>query len=299
MTLAADGHFVKVHQIIVAVASPYIKELLCSADCAHPVIFLNKISYYTLSSILQYIYTGEVLVAVDNLQEFADAGKELFIRGLEDMKIEELLSNDTIITEETHADQDLEDQEQNSDENYCFGVTIADEDDQSVTGDWNVETIERPQSVQAVDEEVLLSDIDKDSIVIENVRSSKTPDGNRKVNKAHEKDLNLIQYTVSNQGSLQLVLNRFVYYLKYASNRSQTRQWRCVDYLNKQVKCPAHIITKGGAVSLRISAHTHPYHDNKILKKVRSGAVFSVITDAEHESRKRMENLKLQRQKKS
>lgn len=41
MTLAADGHLVKVHQVIVALASPYLKELIGSAQCPHPVIFLN------------------------------------------------------------------------------------------------------------------------------------------------------------------------------------------------------------------------------------------------------------------
>lgn len=41
MTLAADGHLVKVHQVIIALASPYLKELIASAQCPHPVIFLN------------------------------------------------------------------------------------------------------------------------------------------------------------------------------------------------------------------------------------------------------------------
>lgn len=41
MTLAADGHIVKVHQILMALASPFLKELINSAPCKHPVIFLN------------------------------------------------------------------------------------------------------------------------------------------------------------------------------------------------------------------------------------------------------------------
>lgn len=41
MTLAADGHFVKVHQMIMALASPYFKNLITSAGGRHPVIFLN------------------------------------------------------------------------------------------------------------------------------------------------------------------------------------------------------------------------------------------------------------------
>lgn len=41
MTLAADGHLVKVHQVLVALASPYLKDMIASAPCPHPVIYLN------------------------------------------------------------------------------------------------------------------------------------------------------------------------------------------------------------------------------------------------------------------
>lgn len=41
MTLAADGHVVKVHQVLIALASPYLKELITSIPSQHPVIFLN------------------------------------------------------------------------------------------------------------------------------------------------------------------------------------------------------------------------------------------------------------------
>lgn len=58
-----------------------------------------------------------------------------------------------------------------------------------------------------------------------------------------------MQYTVSNQGSLQLILNRYMYYLKH-SNRNNSRQWRCVDYLNRR-KCPALVVTRGDAVAQR------------------------------------------------
>ncbi|VVC89849.1 unnamed protein product [Leptidea sinapis] len=76
MTLAADGHFVKVHQLLVALSSPYLKSLISSAPCQHPVIFLNyervgkirltaiiytNVSNSTLMLLLEYIYTGEVL----------------------------------------------------------------------------------------------------------------------------------------------------------------------------------------------------------------------------------------------
>lgn len=52
MTLAADGHSVKVHQIILALASPYIKELIASAHCSHPIIFLNVSLLFFLSVLI-------------------------------------------------------------------------------------------------------------------------------------------------------------------------------------------------------------------------------------------------------
>ncbi|KOB75783.1 Mod(Mdg4) protein, partial [Operophtera brumata] len=66
MTLAADGHFVKVHQMVMALASPYFKDLISSAAGRHPVIYLNKTSHSTLCAILEYIYTGEVMISINN-----------------------------------------------------------------------------------------------------------------------------------------------------------------------------------------------------------------------------------------
>nr|XP_034826954.1 longitudinals lacking protein-like [Maniola hyperantus] len=87
MTLAADGHLVKVHQVIMALSSPYLKDLIASAQCPHPVIVLNKISHTTLSAILEYIYSGEVLVAIEDIRDLIDAAKELHIKGLQEMDL--------------------------------------------------------------------------------------------------------------------------------------------------------------------------------------------------------------------
>lgn len=46
MTLAAEGRLVQVHKNIVALASPYLKAMLQSAPCQHPVIFLNVSCYF-------------------------------------------------------------------------------------------------------------------------------------------------------------------------------------------------------------------------------------------------------------
>ncbi|XP_059051422.1 uncharacterized protein LOC131846194 [Achroia grisella] len=275
MTLAADGHFVKVHQVIMALASPFIKDILSSMTCTHPVIFLNKISYTTLRSILEYIYTGEVLVPCDHLSELIQAGRELHIKGLEDMNMhtnseskERLLNNTTV---------------DSMDEEICY-FEIA--EPKSVESKSNVSDIVSTTKLEEITVEEHYGDGAEEYNVNDTIMSTNEPTSDKIENvvtckKVDPSNVSVMQYTVSNQGSLQMILNRFVYYLKH-TNRNNTRQWRCVDYVSS-IKCPAHVVTRGDIVLQRISVHTHPFHDKKILKKVKNGAVFSALTDAERE----------------
>ncbi|KAJ8721710.1 hypothetical protein PYW07_002485 [Mythimna separata] len=282
MTLAADGHLVKVHQVIIALASPFIKELIASADCQHPVIFLNKISYTTLCALLEYIYTGEVLVSIENLNELLEAGKELHVKGLEDMKLtDSTTTNQQLSQNENETDCNME----SLDEEISYFEITKDHDDDSKYNMANIvveaddgptmmstRTIETDDYVEDQDDE------DSTPIPIEIRAVSEHTDGKHT---GDNPNLSVMQFTVSNQGSLQMILNRYVYYLKH-TNRNNTRQWRCVDYLNN-VKCPAHVFTKDDVVVQRISAHVHPFHDKRILKKVKAGAVFSAIHEAEQQ----------------
>ncbi|KAL0831027.1 hypothetical protein ABMA28_001912 [Loxostege sticticalis] len=288
MTLAADGHLVKVHQVIVALASPYLKELIGSAQCPHPVIFLNKISYTTLCSILEYIYTGEVLVSMDHLNEFIDAGRELHIRGLEDMKLQQQIPKPQQMYQSLQASSNLGEY----DEEVCY-FEISNqrsEDDQSQLGELETEILPdtynpdmRADTGDKDNNSILSSSMmyDDEGIIEEEVDLPDNPKTQSSEISQKNPNVSIMQYTVSNQGSLQMILNRFVYYLKH-TNANQTRQWRCVDYVTG-IKCPAHVVTKADMVLQRINAHTHPFHDKRILKKVRAGSIFSAIQEAEKE----------------
>ncbi|VVC90967.1 unnamed protein product [Leptidea sinapis] len=218
MTLAADGHFVKVHKIILALASPYIKDVISSMECHKPVLFLHGVSFTTLCSILEYIYTGEVLVKTNNINDFLDAAKSLKIRGLSEVHLDESMNiksnhyqsynNDTVTDTELTEDTQRDDIKVRED--YVF-------DDQ--------------HSEQCVDVVVQVEPFCRlDSRLLQDDDTIKTDVGN------------IMQYTMSNQGSLQLILNNYVYYLKY-TNKDSSQQWRCVDYLNKW-KCRAALFTK-------------------------------------------------------
>ncbi|XP_013187151.2 uncharacterized protein LOC106132330 [Amyelois transitella] len=274
MTIAADGHFVKVHQVMLALASPYIKELISSIKCPHPVLFLNKISHTTLGLILEYIYTGQVLVSLENLTDLLVAGRELHIKGLEDMKLHEGLT-----LRQTNDDSENEDAQ---DDDVCY-FEVADPGMEENTSEAEIlgdayndmkcmanenDHMEELQEMHVIEHSEALSEADDQTADVKNSNLKKKVDTNAKV----------MQYTVSNKGSLQMILNRFVYYLKH-TNRNNTRQWRCVDYVS-HIKCPARVVTKNDMVLQRVAAHIHPFHDTKILKKVRRGAVFSALKDA-------------------
>ncbi|KAG6455505.1 hypothetical protein O3G_MSEX009243 [Manduca sexta] len=250
MTLAADGHFVKVHQVIVALASPFIKELLASAPCPHPVLFLNKISYTTLCALLEYIYTGEVYVAVEDLIELSEAAKELHIKGLEDIKLpESITSQQSGDMEHVQTVEENDCNMETLDEDICyFEISNPKMKIEKPFDESNESITETPQHLinQTMDEayEDSQGGVEERSNRINSVggKADVVPSG-------ENSNVTVMQYTVSNQGSLQMILNRYIYYLKH-TNRNNSQQWRCVDYLNN-VKCPAHVITKNGVVVLR------------------------------------------------
>lgn len=290
MTLAADGHRVKVHQLIMALSSPYLKDLISNAQCPHPVIFLSKISYRTLSALLEYIYTGEVLVAIEDLNDLIDAAKELHIKGLQEMNLSQTLaSNKQKLSEVVSTQMEYCDVEE--DTSY-FEVSNSDQNDE--LNKMNTQTnscsliVNDAQNVKDnIDD---LDEIDVTGGKKSNVSTKPAPNSADVDTMPKQKSLSTLQYTVSNQGSLQMILNRFIYYLKH-TNRDNSRQWRCVEYLNNS-KCPAYVFTKDDIVVQRILAHNHPFHDKKILKKVKSGAIFTAIHDAENEGtimKKRLE----------
>ncbi|KAJ2942710.1 hypothetical protein O0L34_g11252 [Tuta absoluta] len=320
MTLAADGHHVKVHQVIMALASPYIKDLMSSAQCPHPVIFLNKISYSTLSAILEYIYTGEVLVPVESLSELVEAGKELHIKGLEDMNFDQSSTSfmsrparppppQIIFEKEDVKDQDLDEccffevSDKDGEKYMMYGNPSSNIQDADITEAIEDETLDEEildehtfdETIQQEEEDMqtdISQDISSQNIIIQKSVGKDSFEGkikteptsvaitsNELIAKAGKKiDCGALQYTISTQGSLQLILNRFVYYLKH-TKRCGTRQWRCVDYL-AQCRCPALVVTNDNVVTNRIGQHMHPFHDRRILKKVKSGAVFTAIHQA-------------------
>uniref|UniRef100_A0A2A4K9T4 BTB domain-containing protein n=1 Tax=Heliothis virescens TaxID=7102 RepID=A0A2A4K9T4_HELVI len=295
MTIAADGHLVKVHQVLVALASPYLKDLITSAPCQHPVIFLNNVTHRTLCLLLEYIYTGEVVVPAECLSSFAETAKSLHIRGLENISTAESLPiklsgntshlDDSDVSRITASPSDKFKQAQINLPTSARKIFIK--KDPSMPSIASVASIHSPLNTQAEtpqDDHHNYSDLMDDSGPHEDDDDMdyKTDDTKEKEivqDKKEKPSSSNLQFTVSIRGSLQVILNRYIYNLHSTTSRAGLRRWRCVDYRNN--KCTAFLVTKGNVVLNRANLHNHSFHDKKILAKIEKKAVFSAIDEVE------------------
>lgn len=277
MTLAAEGSFVKAHQMILCLVSPYIKDIIASLKGTHPVLFFDNISYKTLCSVLDYVYKGEVEVSKEQLNELINAGKVLQIKGLQEMSASTTLSS--------HQTAPIVTSNNSEDTNEMTKLeTTAVEEPEKQSDTVNKDRIEYDdinESEFVIEDneneaELLSSD---DSHELAKTNNDKFNDNSFIVEQDTD-DLPTPFFTTSNQGSLQLVLDRYLYFLKYKSmSASGHSQWKCVNYNNS--KCPAYVITKNDKVIQKHSKHAHPNHDIRIAQKVASGELFPSMKSAE------------------
>jgi len=83
VTLTSEGQTLRAHKVILSASSPYFRELLGGiSPWQHPVLLLSQVPFQDLTSILDFVYLGQVTVVQENLQSFLKSAELLRIRGL-------------------------------------------------------------------------------------------------------------------------------------------------------------------------------------------------------------------------
>ncbi|XP_063242212.1 protein tramtrack, beta isoform-like isoform X22 [Bacillus rossius redtenbacheri] len=82
VTIAAEGHFVQAHKLVLSVCSPYFKSLFKVNPCKHPIVILKDVGHKELVDILEFMYRGEVDVSQEDLTEFLKTAEMLQVKGL-------------------------------------------------------------------------------------------------------------------------------------------------------------------------------------------------------------------------
>ncbi|KAA0202369.1 hypothetical protein HAZT_HAZT007193, partial [Hyalella azteca] len=68
--------------MVLSACSPYFRSLLRGNPCQHPIVFLKDVTFANLSSILDFMYHGEVNVSHNELATFLKTAEALRVRGL-------------------------------------------------------------------------------------------------------------------------------------------------------------------------------------------------------------------------
>ena len=93
VTLVCDNlRKIEAHKILLSACSPVFKNILQGSMKQTMVIFLRGIDYEDLESLIHFIYTGEVTINKERLNDFLQSAKDLEIKdlGVENIDSEEL-----------------------------------------------------------------------------------------------------------------------------------------------------------------------------------------------------------------
>ena len=85
VTLAADGHAIKAHRMVLSACSPYFQHLFFDNPCQHPIVILKDTRWPELKAIVEYMYRGEISVAQEELASLLKVAETLKIRGLSEL----------------------------------------------------------------------------------------------------------------------------------------------------------------------------------------------------------------------
>ena len=73
---------IKTHKFVVCTFSPVLRNILKLHQNKHPLIYLRKVKYVNLQSLITFMYQCEVYISEEDLPSFLEAAEDLNIRGL-------------------------------------------------------------------------------------------------------------------------------------------------------------------------------------------------------------------------
>ena len=82
VTISCPDGKLQAHKLILSACSPYFETVFKDNPCKHPVLIFREIKHREMSTLLEYMYRGEVDVLDSELQPLIQVATDLQIRGL-------------------------------------------------------------------------------------------------------------------------------------------------------------------------------------------------------------------------
>ena len=91
LTLVSDDHTqISAHKIVLAASSDFFKSILKQNPHSHPLLYLGGVDSRSLACVLDYIYSGEVLIHQNEVDNFLEVAHKLKIRGYSETEVNEI-----------------------------------------------------------------------------------------------------------------------------------------------------------------------------------------------------------------
>merc|ERR1712050_417117 len=82
ITIACEDEQIQAHKVILSACSPFFRNVLRRNPHQHPLLYLKGVKYTDLTSVLNFMYMGEVNVAQEELNSFLSVAEDLKVKGL-------------------------------------------------------------------------------------------------------------------------------------------------------------------------------------------------------------------------
>jgi len=103
VTLVCEGEKqIEAHKIVLSASSPFFKQILFKNPHQHPLVYLKGVRYRDLSSMIKFIYFGEVKIRESDLQDFLNLSEELEVKGVSGIFMQPEESKYAIADAEVH-----------------------------------------------------------------------------------------------------------------------------------------------------------------------------------------------------
>ena len=77
-----DGNKVEAHKVVLVASSPFFNNLLKTSENSHPLIFMTGLNFQDLVTLVDLLYYGEANIYYENIDNFLNITKELYLKGL-------------------------------------------------------------------------------------------------------------------------------------------------------------------------------------------------------------------------
>jgi len=82
VTLCCDSGQVEAHKVIISASSSFFRRVLKKNPHQHPLLFLRGVEYKELMAVLDFMYQGQVNVALKDLDSFLALAEDLGVKGI-------------------------------------------------------------------------------------------------------------------------------------------------------------------------------------------------------------------------